>query len=57
MLNLDQGIVTREKDGWLVRVRLPSGPVQEFRCATEAQARYFAAVLALQPRRPPRLRN
>jgi hypothetical protein len=56
-MNTDIGSVTREKDGWLVRVRLQNGPVQEFRCATEAQARYFAAVLALQPRRPPRLRN
>jgi hypothetical protein len=56
-MNMENGSVTREKDGWLVRVKLPHGPVQEFRCTTEAQARYFAAVLALQPRRPPRLRN
>ena len=57
MLNPETGIVTREKDGWLVRVRLPNGPVQEFRCTTEAQARYFATVLAMQPKRPSRLRN
>ncbi|MBF5043488.1 hypothetical protein FGE12_13910 [Aggregicoccus sp. 17bor-14] len=51
------GAVKQEKEGWLVRVRLAGGAVQEFRCANEGQARYFAAVLALNPPKPSKLRN
>lgn len=49
--------ITRVQDGWLVRVKLASGVVQEVRCASESQARYFATMLALAPHRPTRLRN
>lgn len=49
--------MTREKEGWLVRVRLAGGQMQEVRCATEDQARYFAAMLALSPKQSPKLRN
>jgi hypothetical protein len=48
--------LTREKDCWLVRVKL-GGRIQEMRCPTEGQARYFAAMLALNPLKPTRFRN
>jgi hypothetical protein len=49
---------TRDSEGWVVRVRM-GGRIQEVRCTSESQARYFAAVLAMNPPRPanPRLRN
>lgn len=56
-MNTEATHITREKEGWLVRVKLAGGNMQEFRCATEGQARYFAAVLALNPPKPTRLRN
>ena len=49
--------MTREKDGWLVRVRVAGGLLQEVRCATEGQARYFAVMLAMTPRQTSKLRN
>lgn len=52
----DTPTLSREKDGWLIRVKL-GGRVQEMRCATEAQARYFAAMLALNPLQATRLRH
>ncbi len=48
--------LTREKDGWLIRVKM-GGRVQEVRCTTESQARYFAVMLALNPLKPTRFRN
>lgn len=48
--------LTREKDGWLIRVRL-AGHIQEVHCSNEVQARYFAVMLALNPLKPTRLRN
>lgn len=34
------------EDGvWVIRVPKPNGAVQEFRCATETQARHLMAVL------------
>ena len=38
--------VTKEDDVWVIRIENPSGKVQEYRCATEAQARQLAMVLA-----------
>ncbi|MDC0711031.1 hypothetical protein POL68_21345 [Stigmatella sp. ncwal1] len=55
-MTTDSPTLTREKDGWLIRVRL-AGRVQEVRCATENQARYFAAMLAMNPLKPTRFRN
>jgi hypothetical protein len=55
-MTTDTPTLTREKDGWLIRVKL-GGRVQEVRCATEAQARYFATLLALNPLKPSRLRH
>ncbi len=52
------GIVKR-RASWAVQVRSDSGEERELRYRTEAQARYFAAVLALGPARlpePPKLR-
>ena len=48
--------VSRDNDGWVVRVKV-GGRIQEVRCATENQARYFAAVLAFNAAPPSRLRN
>ncbi|XXF77534.1 hypothetical protein P2318_31445 [Myxococcaceae bacterium GXIMD 01537] len=55
-MTTDTPTLTREADGWLIRVKL-GGRVQEVRCATEAQARYFAALLSLNPLKPTRLRH
>lgn len=55
-MNTDTPAWTRDRDGWIVRVKL-GGRIQEVRCNTESQARYFAAVLAFNPPRPSRLRN
>jgi hypothetical protein len=55
-MTTDAPTLTREKDGWLIRVKM-AGRVQEVRCTTEGQARYFAAMLALNPLKPTRLRN
>jgi hypothetical protein len=48
--------VSRDNEGWVVRVKV-GGRIQEVRCATENQARYFAAVLSFNAARPSRLRN
>ncbi len=49
-------ILTREKDGWLIRVKM-AGRIQEVHCTNEVQARYFAVMLALNPLKPSRFRN
>jgi hypothetical protein len=49
-------ILTREKDGWLIRVKM-GGRIQEVHCTNEVQARYFAVMLALNPLKPTRFRN
>ena len=35
----------KEDEVWVIRLENPSGKVQEYRCATEAQARQLALVL------------
>jgi hypothetical protein len=40
-------------DGWQLKVKTPAGLDLEYRYATEAQARYFAAVFQLGPSRLP----
>jgi hypothetical protein len=37
--------VTQENDVWVIRVDAGNGKVQEYRCATEAQAKALALVL------------
>jgi hypothetical protein len=41
--------VTKEDDVWVIRIEGANGKVQEYRCATERQARQLALVLAPQP--------
>jgi hypothetical protein len=45
--------VIHEEDVWVLRIENSNGKVQEYRCATEGQARQLATVLAgqNQPRR------
>ncbi len=38
--------ITQEENVWVIRVVQPNGKTQEFRCASEGQARQLAAVLA-----------
>ena len=38
-------VVTQENDIWVIRFENAPGKVQEYRCATEAQARQLAVVL------------
>jgi hypothetical protein len=38
-------IVTKEDDVWVLRLERDGGKTQEYRCATEAQARQLALVL------------
>ena len=41
-------VVTKEDDVWVIRVEKSNGKVQEYRCASEAQARQLALVLGRQ---------
>lgn len=38
-------VVTQEEDVWVIRVEKQNGKIQEYRCASESQARQLAAVL------------
>ncbi len=55
-MTTDTPTLTREKDGWLIRVKM-GGRIQEVHCSNEVQARYFAVMLALNPLKPTRFRN
>ncbi|MHB8873097.1 MAG: hypothetical protein ACYC8T_05365 [Myxococcaceae bacterium] len=46
---LKQPVVTKEDDVWVIRVEKDNGAIQEYRCATESQARQLAAVLQAKP--------
>lgn len=39
-------VVTKEENIWVLRLQKPNGKTQEYRCATENQARQLALVLA-----------
>lgn len=41
-------VMTKEDDMWVIRVESPNGKTQEYRCATEKQAKQLFT--ALQPR-------
>ena len=43
--------VTQENDVWVIRLENTTGKVQEYRCATEAQARQLAIVLTPKEKR------
>jgi len=50
----NRAVVTKEEDVWVIRVEQDNGKKQEYRCASEAQARQLALVLA-RPEPAPRL--
>lgn len=39
-------IVTKEEGVWVIRLQKPNGKTQEYRCATESQARQLALLFA-----------
>lgn len=43
-------VITEEEGIWVIRVENGNGKTQEFRCASERQARQLATVLSLQDR-------
>jgi len=49
--------VTKENDVWVLRIEKENGRIQEYRCATENQARQLALVMSKPdsggPPRPP----
>ncbi|GEN05724.1 hypothetical protein OWM54_16700 [Myxococcus sp. MISCRS1] len=49
--------VREEKKGWGVEVVTSDGEVRRYRYASEAQARYFAAIFELGPRVWPPVRR
>ena len=42
---MDTSVVKKVENGWILRVEKDNGKVQEYRCATEAQAKQLASVL------------
>lgn len=48
----DKPTVVQEDDVWVIRVMNPTGKVQEFRCASESQAKQLAAILTPREQRP-----
>lgn len=43
---MDTSVVKKVENVWVLRIEKDNGKVQEYRCATEAQARQLAMVLA-----------
>jgi hypothetical protein len=57
MADIDQVVLLHDRRGWSVKVLLRKGGSRRYRYASEAQARYFAAVFELGPRvLPPKAR-
>lgn len=48
-MGLNEPVIAQEDKVWVVRVEKGNGRVQEFRCATEAQARTLLLVLKGRP--------
>ena len=44
-------IVSKEDDVWVIRLARDNGKTQEYRCATEAQAKALALVLTPKEKR------
>ncbi len=42
---MDTSVVKKVENVWILRVEKDNGKVQEYRCATEAQAKQLASVL------------
>ncbi|KFE71211.1 hypothetical protein [Hyalangium minutum] len=53
MADIDQVVLFQDRQGWSVKVLLRKGGSRRYRYASEAQARYFAAVFELGPRQLP----
>ncbi len=47
-------VVTKEENIWILRVQKPNGKTQEYRCATENQARQLAMLLSRPEETQPR---
>lgn len=47
-------VVTKEENIWVIRLQNPNGKMQEYRCATETQARQLAMVLSRPDSEAPR---
>lgn len=45
---MDTSVVKKVENVWVLRVEKENGKVQEYRCATEAQAKQLAQVLVPQ---------
>ena len=43
--NNKKPVVSKENDVWVIRLEKENGRVQEYRCATESQAKQLAMVL------------
>ncbi|GEM_PF-1405754 len=41
----EKPVVTKEDDVWVIRLTTEAGKLQEYRCASESQARQLAMVL------------
>lgn len=50
MADIQQVVLLHDRRGWSVKVVLRQGRARRYRCGSEAQARYFAAVFELGPR-------
>jgi hypothetical protein len=48
-LALARPVLVHENDLWIVRVPRENGKTQEYRCASEAQAKQLVLVLAPKP--------
>jgi predicted Ser/Thr protein kinase len=58
MADIQQVVLLHDRRGWSVKVILRRGGSRRYRYASEAQARYFAAVFELGPRvLPPTTRS
>ena len=44
-------VVTKENDVWVLRLQTEAGKMQEYRCASESQARQLALVLTAKSQR------
>ena len=45
-MSVQKPVLSQEEGVWVIRLENSSGKVQEFRCATETQAKALAMVLA-----------
>jgi hypothetical protein len=53
-MSVHKPVLSQEEGVWVIRVPRPNGALQEFRCASEGQARRLMAVLATPDPNAPR---